>query len=367
MDDPRILEPIPTPTVQRWREVRLLYLPRAVFVLGVIVAAIMWSSYVTPATLVAEASLMHAEVRATQPGVIVGMKVELLHPVRANQVIGHVAPTNLPVLEATLAVIRAEVGTLTASMSGGTNKQSGTLEFEKMQLDWMNRRVDLALLEGSVQQAEADLASAERLFKQGIGTEQRVTQLKSTLETLAKQVAERSRLVAQLEPTIRSHAPLGEKDAGLMAKSALEAAIEVQDAKLRLAEEQLKPVPLVAPMDGVVSQKLRHEGEAVTAGETIVRISAAQADRLTGFLRQPLSFDPKPGMIVELRSRKASRQVAMSKILQVGPAMEPIFPTLLSALRLPEKPAPEPGLRVEIAMPRGFDLRPGEFVDVMVR
>ena len=38
--DSRLLPPIPTPPSQRWREIRLLYLPRAVFILGVIAAAL---------------------------------------------------------------------------------------------------------------------------------------------------------------------------------------------------------------------------------------------------------------------------------------------------------------------------------------
>jgi len=366
MDDPRILAPIPTPTAQRWREVRLMYLPRGVFLIAAIVAGIMWSRWVSPATLVAEAEGVHVDVRAVQPGVLTGLKVEMLQAVRANEVIGHVAGANPRLLEATLAVIRADVGMLAATMAGATDKQRTTLEFEKLQLDWMSRRVDLASLQGRLLQAEADLARAEPLFKQGLVTEQAVAQLKTARDTLTAQVAEQTRLVAHLEPIVRSYAPADEKDAGLSTQSALAAAIKVQEAKLRLAEEQLTPLALLAPIDGIVSLLLRRAGETVTAGEVILRISATRPDRLTGFLRQPLPFEPAVGMTAEIRSRTSARQVATTKILQVGKVMETITPTLVSAMHLPPTPLPEPGLRIQLALPSGFNLRPGEFVDVTI-
>lgn len=366
MSDPRLLGPIPTPPAQRWREVRLLYVPRTVFAIGVIVAAILWSRHVTPAALVAEAEVAHVDVRATQAGVVAGLKVDMLQPVRANEVLGHVAGANPRLLDATLAVIRAEVGMLSTTLAGATDKQRVTLEFERLQLDWIKGRVELASLTGRLQQAEADLARAEQLFKQGLVTDQSLFQLKTTRDALSAQVAEQSRLVAHLEPIVRNYAPADAKDAGFSSQSALAAAIKVQEAKLRLAEEQLTPVPLVAPIDGIVSLLLRRDGEAVTAGEPIVRITATRSERLTGFLRQPLPFEPKPGMAVQVRTRTPARLAATTKILQVGPAMEPISPSLLSAMHLPVNPPPEPGLRVQMAVPAGLPLRPGEFVDVTI-
>ena len=70
--DSRLLPPIPTPPAQRWREVRLLYLPRVVFILGVIGAGLIWSRWVAPATLVAEVDVVQADVRSAQAGVLAG-------------------------------------------------------------------------------------------------------------------------------------------------------------------------------------------------------------------------------------------------------------------------------------------------------
>ena len=151
----------------------------------------------------------------------------------------------------------------------------------------------------------------------------------------------------------------------LSTESALAAAIKVEEAKLKLMEEQLKPVPLVSPIAGIVSLVLRRSGETVVAGEPILRITATRPDRIRGFIRQPLLFEPKVGMMVEVRTRGDSRKTAQAKITNVGTAMEPLTPSLISAMHLPPAPVPEPGLRIEIAMPAGLNLRPGEFVDVV--
>jgi multidrug resistance efflux pump len=116
----------------------------------------------------------------------------------------------------------------------------------------------------------------------------------------------------------------------------------------------------------VVTLVFRRSGEAVVAGEPILRITAPKAERLVGYLRQPIAVEPKVGMTVEIRSRAKERQSAESKIVHVSPGMEALTPTLISALHLPPTPLPEPGLRIQVAIPNGFAVRPGEFVDVVV-
>ncbi len=366
MDDPRILGPIPTPPSQRWREVRLLYLPRTVFGLGVLLAAWLWSSSVAPATLVAEAEVEQVDVRAAQAGVVASLKVAMLQAVHAGEVVGHVAPANPRLLDATLAVIRAEVGMLSDSLAGVTDKQKMALEYEKLQLELMSRRVTLASVRGRLQISSADLARSEQLYKLGLVTEQQIGQLKTTVESLTAQIAEESKFVAHLEPIVRDYSPKDENNADLSAKSGLAAAIKVQDAKLKLAEEQLAPTPLVAPIDGVVSAVLRHPGEGVTAGEAVLRITAARAERLVGFLRPPMPFEPKVGMPAEVRTRASKRLVGTTKITEIGAVLEQMPGGIIAAMHLPSNPPPEHALRIHFTMPAGFALRPGEMVDVTV-
>lgn len=367
MDDPRILGPIPTPPAQRWREIRLLYLPRGVFIVGAIVAAVLWNRAVTPSSLVAEAEVIQTDVRSTQAGVVASLSVTMLQQVRAGEVVGHIVAANPRILEATLAVIRAEVGMLFATAAGTTDKQRMMIEFERLQIESMNHRIDLAGLQVRLQQAEADFARADPLHRTGLITDENFEQQRTTRDALAAQVREQTQMVAHLAPIIKNYATPEALAAGLSPDTALAAAIKVQEAKLQLAEAQLTPMPLVAPIDGVISDVLRRQGESVTAGEAVLRIHAPKSARLTGFLRQPLSVEPKVGMTAEIRTRTNTRQVTTTKITEVGAAMEPIPAGLIAAMHLPTSPPPAHALRVQLALPAGLTLRPGEYVDVTLR
>lgn len=360
----RPLPPIPTPPAQRWREVRLIYLPRTVFVLGVILAALLWSRWVTPAALVAEAEVVGADVRSTQAGALVGLRAGMLETVRAGQVIGEVANPNARLLESTLAVIRAEIAMITATLQGVTDRQRVALEFERLQLEWMGHRVELAGLQGKLQLAEAELARFEPLHRSGMITAEAFDQIKINRDALARQSAEQAAMVAQIEPRIRGFSTPEQQAAGLSSESAVAAAIRVQEAKLKLAEEQLRPEPLVAPIDGVVSLVLRRAGETVAPGEVIVRINATKPGRVTGFLRQPVTAKPAPGAVAIVTTRGSPRVSGQAKVLQVGSAMEPIPPSFAAALHLPPNQPIESALRVVLAVPEGMKLLPGEHVDV---
>jgi multidrug resistance efflux pump len=241
------------------------------------------------------------------------------------------------------------------------------LEFERMQLDWMSHRVDRAALNGRLQQAEIDLSRAEPLFKAGLLSDENFTQLKIGRDSLKSQLEEKNKLVGQLEPLLQAFVASDSPATALSGEPALAAALKVQEAKLRLAEEQLAPVPLVAPFDGVVTVVLRRAGETVMAGDPVLRLTSAKTDRLAGYLRQPLAFTPKVGMVAQIRTRGSAPKSASTKITQVGAALEAIPATVVAAMRLPPNTAIETGLRVEFAVPAGMDLKPGEHVDVSVR
>src|SRR4051794_14995929 len=98
--DPRLLTAIPVPPAQRWREVRLLYLPRILFLLGVLFVAWAWRDAVAPSVIVAEAETIGADLRATQSGVVASLKVSLNQTVHSGEVIGHIAAANSRLLDA---------------------------------------------------------------------------------------------------------------------------------------------------------------------------------------------------------------------------------------------------------------------------
>lgn len=360
------LPPIATPTARRWRAIRLQYLPFIVFLLGVGAAAVIWTRWVAPPTLVGEAEAVRTEVRSAEPGRIVGLEVDIMQPVKSGQILGHILISEPRVLEASLATLRAEIELMRATRDPVVGQQRAALDLEQVQLDWMRQRVELASLRGQLQQAETTLARSVNLQQQRMISDEQFDLAKNTRDSLAAQVKAQAELIEQMEPRLRDLGSLYQAT-GATPTQGLAAAIQHKEAELKQLEAELGPVPLIAPIDGVVTLLLRRSGETVAGGEPILQISAARPERIVGFIRQPITVDPKPGMTVEVRTRTFQRRVGEARIEAVGQQFEPISPTLLAAMRLPISTVPtEFGLRVHVSAPPGLTLRPGEQVDLII-
>jgi multidrug resistance efflux pump len=358
------LEPIRPPAALAWRYMRQQYLPVIVFAVGVVAAAMIWTRWVAPPFLVAEAELVRADVRARMPGSLAGVTVRLLQPVFAGETVGHIITTDPKLIEAQLAVLRAEIEMTRLTMRPVLDQQRVAIDYERLQLDWMSARVELASLQARLHQAESDLARAEGLFRNRMIAEDRHEEVKNTRDALRAQLQAQSELVAKAEPGLRHFGQIVQSPA-VAVDEGLRAVVRFYEERLRLTETQLSPVPLTAPIDGVVTAILRRPGEGVVAGEPVFQISATEFDRLVGYIRQPITIEPKPGMVAEVRTRGFQRQVGTATVVQVGQQLEPVSATLLAAMRLPV--VEELGLRVHLTPPAGLKLRPGEHVDIILR
>ncbi len=361
------LPPIPTPSSQVWRQLRLQYLPVIVFVAGVVAAVVIWTRWVAPPTFVGEAEAVRAEIRSASPGAITGLEVNLLQPVRAGQVIGQVVTHAPQVIEASLGVVRAEIAMMRITLDPVVGQQRAAMDRERLLLDLLSKRVELVSLQGQLNQAQATFARTTTLHQTKMITDEQFEESRNARDSLDAQVKAQTELLRLVEPGMRSLDPEN-RAAQPSTADGLNAAIRHKEEELRLLAAQLGPVPLIAPIDGVVTLLHRRSGETVSAGEPILQISATQSKRIIGFLRQPLPLEPKPGMSVEIRTRSLVRRMGSATVAQVGQQLEPISPTILAAMRLPVSPLPtEFGLRIHITAPTGLELRPGEQVDVIVR
>jgi multidrug resistance efflux pump len=355
---------IPTPPSRAWRRWQARFLPLAAFAAAITVIVMLWTRWAAPPTLVAEAETIRADVRAPQPGSLAGLKVALLQPVAAGEIVAHVVTTDLRIVQASLAVLSAELEVMRATMKPVLDQQRVALDVDRLHLDWMSERVKLASLEAQLQLAESTLGRIAGLYQSRMISDERFEEATHARDALRDQVKVQTEMIAAIEPRLREYGPEG----GHVIPSgnaALRAAINLHEEKLRLAEAQLSPVPLTAPIDGIVTQILRRPGETIAAGEPVVQICAENADRLVGYVRQPVTVEPRPGMTVEVRTRSQQRQVTTATVVQVGRHMEPIPLPLLAAMQLAD--SPESGLRIHFTPPVGLTLRPGEHVDVTIR
>lgn len=353
------LPPIPTPSAQVWRQLRLQYLPVLVFVTGIVVAALLWTHWVAPPTLVGETEAVRTDVRTTHSGTLMDLNVDLLAPVKAGQAIGRVLVSDPKVLDASLGVIRAEIEVL---------RSTTNMSFERLHLDFMSKRVELVSLQSQLYQAEATLARVASLYKIKLVTDEEYEEAKNTRDGFQARVKAQQELITRIEPDLQPTKVTDGRTVPTATAAGLIASVKQKEEQLRLIEAQMSPVPLIAPIDGVVTLLHRRSGEVVTTSESILQISATRTTRIIGFLRQPLPVEPKAGMEVQVRTRTFLRRVGVAHVVQVGTQLEPISPTLLAAMRLPVANIPTDfGLRVHVAVPENLGLRPGEQVDLIIR
>jgi|GEM_PF-725692 len=143
----------------------------------------------------------------------------------------------------------------------------------------------------------------------------------------------------------------------------IEAAAAVQEAKIKEAVIQRQaleiPVPPAFAATGRIVEIYRRPGQAVRAGEPILRVANPDSMYIVSYVRQPYRVILKPNSIVGVQVRSIPIRGAETTIDRIGPQIESI-PT--RQLRDPLKP--EWGLPVRIRVPNELNLTPGELVNI---
>jgi multidrug resistance efflux pump len=357
------LPPIPIPPEQRWRDLRIQVVPAAVFLTVLTTIFFLWNDYVAPATMIGEVEVVRENVVSPKAGVLVQLNVASFQNVKEGDIVANVVTTDPKIMASSLGIIQAEINLLRHNMDPVIGRQRFELSQDRVRLDWMQERANLATARVQLQLAEDKFRRTDELYKDQIVAERVFEQARSTVERFRTEVEERTRLVAAQEKTLEQMGLLEGSAAPTTnnADETMRAAIAVQEQKLRLAEAELSPIDLPVPIDGMVSMVYRRSGETVMAGEPILTISAPQSDRIIGHLRQPITLEPRVGMTVEVRSRSMKRQVGIARVIQVGSHMEPLNPGLLPMASLRTT---ETGLPVLVNKPPEMKLRPGELVEL---
>lgn len=356
MSEPKDMTEIAIPPSRKWSLRASRYLPAAVFAAGLLAAGLLWRHTVSTPAFQAEAENRIAELRAPQAGLLVQVETGHLHHVKAGDRLAVLLPVSPALLAAELAVLRAEMEGARASLQPLQGVERAGLAYERLRLDWMKQRVELAELRAKLVAAEDGLQRLERLRRDSVSSEQEYSLARNLRDGLLGQVTASEELVSSQERTIASH------HLEYSAEDAVSKGIELLAQKLRVLELRSGPQALLAPATGQVCTLLRGTGEQLQAGDVILSIAPNSSARLVAYLRQPLREVPRPGMTVMLRPRRSGAPTLRSTIQEVGQSLQPVPRTLVNPL-LPASTS-ETGLPVSIRFPEGLSLLPGELVDV---
>jgi multidrug resistance efflux pump len=352
---------IPIPPRYRWQSFRLRVLPLIVLGLAFGASALLWRGQVSAPTIYGQAEPVVSDVSSYQPGIVAELTVTRFQRVKAGDPVGKMLVTEPNILASSLAVIQSEIDLLRSEMKPVLSQQRNAIDYNQLRLDWMRQRTQLATARVNLQLAEGEYRRMDELFKEQIVSARVFDQAKAGRDRLRQEVDELTAVVSTGERSIQQLQPTNTTEIGKVSDEPLRAAINVQEAKLRLTEAELSPRPLKAPIDGIVTMVYHRAGEAVTAGQPILAISTLEPVRIVGYLRPPVETEPKPGTQVEVRTRSVRRTVGKAEVLQVGSQYEVIPATLLGPIKFSNL---ELGLPVNISLPANMKIRAGELVEL---
>lgn len=353
------LPTIPTPPAQRWREFRLRGIPVIVFLAGLAGVAFLWNKNIVPSNIVGEVQGTAANVASTVAGLLTDLKVDQFDRVTKGQTLAKVSTMSPEKMEAALAAIKADLLVMRARMT--QDQQRNIQSYQQLRLDLLSQRVDLAAARARLVFAENEFKRNEVLFREKVVSELEYEVARDNRDALLAEVEERSKLVDEFGKTVQEMRPAAPASNEPLVADSISTAIAAQEEQFRRTEGS---TALRAPMDGIVSIVNRRSGENIAAGEPILTISSERAERIIGFIRLPISYEPKVGDKVEIRTRGSNAQKASATIQKVGSRME----LFTQPLRVRNFAATqERGLPILVNLPESLNVYPGEIVDLFVK
>jgi multidrug resistance efflux pump len=356
MEKPRT--PIPRPLAERWRDIRLKQVPTVAYLVCIGMIVFLWNQHWTPSTFVGEVQATLANITSAQDGRLTTLSVRQFDQVTKGQVLGKVVAQTPGATDAGLAAIRADLDVMRARMI--LDQHRNDQNYQQLRVEHLSQRVDLAIARAKLQFAQSELDRNEKLRADKIVSQFDYETALDNRDALAAEVKERERLVTETEKSLAAMEPSGPAENEPLVLATVDKAIKTQEEQFRQSVETV----LRSPIDGVVTKVYRNPGENILASEPLITISGEHGENIIGFLRQPISFEPKAGDVVLVRSRGNRRQVAEARIVKVGARLE-LFTQPLRVRGFDS--SQERGLPVLIDLPEGLPLYPGELVDLALK
>lgn len=356
---------VPVPLGERIREFRRQGVPVLIFAAALSLVGYIWGTHVTPPTMIGQVEGMRAEITVPRAGMVREVAAERFQRVQAGDYLAEVITSDPEVLTATLGVIRAEIELIRNTMDPNIiSLQRRDHDHESLRLDMMLQRTAVANARVQLMQAERDYSRAADLLRMGLTSQAEYEAARLSVEAFRTEISERQGVIRDLEQTL-ANLEMPAPDQQLAPEpNPILAAIRLQEEQLRLAEAELKPIKLYAPMNGMLAAIHKRPGQAVSPAEPILSLEAQEAAHIVAFVRQPMREKPAIGTEVEIRRRGNQRELGMARITEVANHFEPMSEFLMETLNSPF--TAEYGLPVLISLPAGMDLIPGEVIHVRV-
>lgn len=356
-------EPVPIPLKQWIRELRVRVLPFLVFIGVGVVVAFLWTDKVASPGMIGVVVADSSSVSSPDHGILINFHTEPFDVVEEGQLLGQIMRQDSLLLNAQLNLIRSEIELIHENREPVTGEQRARMDLEDLKIEEINTRISLARTELEQRQAEADYRRIAELWERDLVAEQEYEMAKTTLDLLNVQVREYRDLVVYLSDRIEEL----EEFTGYHTRADRDpvlAAIKVQEQRMETLLAESAPIPVYAPMSGVISSVSIKSGQYTRAGEHILHIESRDPSYIIGYLRQPFTIEAEAGMEVQVRTRKPGRAFFESQIEQLGGHVQVMDAQLQRPGAMFESGLP---VKVPITHTGDIQLTPGEIVDIVLR
>jgi multidrug resistance efflux pump len=277
------------------------------------------------------------------------------------------------------------------------------VDLEGMKLDVADRTIELESNRIALKRRAETLAIVKKLVEQKLDTPYKLSDTQLQHDVLEREIVEQEKALIEAkalsvqaqarmdkfakmvreEDALREaqgasefHAASIQKEIDIFLKP-IEAAVAIQNARLEEALLQLKALEIRVPSSLVLKPQTTADvgaqhgrivevyfrpGQAVRAGDVIMRIANPDSTYIVSYVRQSSAVELKVDVPVGVQPRTVAFRGAKpqnAKINGVGPQIEAVPTRQLRDPRVPEWGRP-----VKISVPEGMILTPGELVDI---
>ena len=393
---------------------RYQLIPVVVFLSGVYATVLLWDRHMELPNGIGAVKALRVDIVSPVDGVLVRLprlerQLNMFDSVAAGEIVCKLDDT---MVSATIATLKAEAKQLSMQLSAtaaqmkldfadrradkSDRRQTLLDEARRLAVDLERTKLDVAdriiLLESNrigLKRYAEKLTIVKNLVKKKLETpyvltdtqlqhdvleREIVEQEKALVEAKAMEVKAQARMdeyskmvreedaLREAQGATESYAASIQKDIDVFLKP-IEAAVTTQKARVQEAVIQRKALDIRVPPSviatGTIVEIYRMPGQAVRAGEPIMRIANLDSMYIVSYVRQPHRVNLTVDSTVGVQVRSIPIRVAKTTIEKIGPQIESI-PT--RQLRDPK--IPEWGLPVKIKVPQELKLTPGELVNI---
>ncbi len=381
MDQP---DRIPIPWSHRLKWLRIQALPLVIFAVCAVATVRLWKSQSGTARAVGEVYAVRVELVSRLDGLLTEVpyrRLQLFERVQAGDVVLRLDDQTIRATLVTLGkaldeakgqVVKAEeqirIDEASEQLRRLAEVRRRAIRVEQARLTMLETRTVLETDKVELQRLKEQASAIKEAFDKGAINRLEFTNAQLQRDRIAQRIASNEQVLTEAQGQLtRATDQMKEftpEQTIQVAKllTPLRSAIEVQEAKIRELELQVKALEIRSPIDGTVVAITCWPGQAVKAGDPIATVATEQSHYVISYIRQQQRIRPVLGAPVEIRSRSNPSEVIDGIVDRIGPQVEAVPSHQLRDPRVVEW-----GLPVRIALDGKQNVRPGELVDLKFR